>query len=55
MKEVIALATQDVRLLLRDTTGFFFTFFFPLISPGNYLGNPGQCRCLWYFDRNRED
>jgi ABC-2 type transport system permease protein len=31
MKEVIALATKDLRLLLRDKIGFFFTFFFPLI------------------------
>lgn len=31
MREVIALATKDLRLLLRDKIGFFFTFFFPLI------------------------
>ncbi|MFQ5706125.1 MAG: ABC transporter permease [bacterium] len=31
MQQIIALATKDLRLLLRDKAGFFFTFFFPLI------------------------
>lgn len=31
MRQVIALAAKDLRLLLRDRVGFFFTFFFPLI------------------------
>jgi len=31
MNEIIALALKDLRLLLRDKAGFFFTFFFPLI------------------------
>lgn len=31
MSAVSALALKDVRLMLRDRTGFFFTFFFPLI------------------------
>jgi len=31
MKEILALTVKDLRLLLRDKAGFFFTFFFPLI------------------------
>jgi ABC-2 type transport system permease protein len=31
MRQVLALAMKDLRLLLRDRVGFFFTFFFPLI------------------------
>ena len=31
MREVIAMAVKDLRLLLRDKAGFFFTLFFPLI------------------------
>ncbi len=31
MRKVTALALKDVRLLLRDRAGFFFTFFFPFI------------------------
>ena len=31
MREIIALASKDIKLLLRDKAGFFFTFFFPLI------------------------
>ncbi|NIV94665.1 ABC transporter permease [candidate division KSB1 bacterium] len=31
MHEIFALAFKDLRLLLRDKAGFFFTFFFPLI------------------------
>lgn len=31
MKEIIALTVKDLRLLVRDKAGFFFTFFFPLI------------------------
>ena len=31
MGQIIALAAKDLRLLLRDKTGFFFTFFWPLI------------------------
>ena len=31
MREVWALTVKDLRLLLRDKAGFFFTFFFPLI------------------------
>jgi ABC-2 type transport system permease protein len=31
MAAILTLATKDLRLLLRDRLGFFFTFFFPLI------------------------
>lgn len=31
MNELIALAGKDLKLLVRDRVGFFFTFFFPLI------------------------
>jgi ABC-type multidrug transport system permease subunit len=31
MKTIFALARKDLKLLLRDKMGFFFTFFFPLI------------------------
>jgi ABC-2 type transport system permease protein len=31
MRQILALAAKDLRLLLRDRVGFFFTFFFPLI------------------------
>jgi ABC-2 type transport system permease protein len=31
MREVIALAAKDLKLLVRDKAGFFFAFFFPLI------------------------
>lgn len=31
MREVLSLAQKDLRLLLRDRAGFFFTFFFPLL------------------------
>jgi ABC-2 type transport system permease protein len=31
MAAIAALARKDIRLMLRDRTGFFFTFFFPLI------------------------
>ncbi len=31
MSKVIALAIKDLRLLVRDKGGFFFTFFFPLL------------------------
>jgi ABC-2 type transport system permease protein len=31
MRKAVALAVKDLRLLLRDRAGFFFTFFFPLI------------------------
>lgn len=31
MRQILALAMKDLRLLLRDRVGFFFTFFFPLI------------------------
>ncbi len=31
MKAVIALALKDLRLLIRDRSGFFFTFFFPFL------------------------
>ncbi|MBN2431578.1 MAG: ABC transporter permease [Acidobacteria bacterium] len=31
MKQILALAIKDLRLLLRDKAGFFFTFFFPLL------------------------
>ena len=31
MREIFALGIKDIRLLLRDKGGFFFTFFFPLI------------------------
>ncbi|MFZ1947494.1 MAG: ABC transporter permease, partial [bacterium] len=31
MRAALALAVKDLRLLVRDRAGFFFTFFFPLI------------------------
>ena len=31
MRAVLALASKDLRLLVRDRTGFFFVFFFPLL------------------------
>jgi len=31
MRETIAIALKDLRLLLRDKAGFFFVFFFPLL------------------------
>jgi len=31
MRNVIALAGKDLKLLLRDKPGFFFTFFFPVL------------------------
>lgn len=31
MNAVLAIAIKDIRLLLRDRMGFFFTFFFPLL------------------------
>ncbi len=31
MNQIIALALKDLKLLLRDKAGFFFTFFFPLV------------------------
>jgi ABC-2 type transport system permease protein len=31
MNEIIAIAIKDLKLLIRDKTGFFFTFFFPVI------------------------
>ncbi len=31
MREILALALKDLRLLIRNKAGFFFTFFFPLI------------------------
>ena len=31
MYEILALASKDLRLLLRDKAGFFFVFFFPII------------------------
>jgi ABC-2 type transport system permease protein len=31
MREIVALAAKDLKLLVRDKAGFFFTFFFPLI------------------------
>lgn len=31
MSAILAMARNDVRLLLRDKAGFFFTFFFPLL------------------------
>ncbi len=31
MNQIIALAVKDLKLLLRDKVGFFFTFFFPLV------------------------
>lgn len=31
MREIMALTVKDLRLLVRDKAGFFFTFFFPLI------------------------
>ncbi|RPJ61503.1 MAG: ABC transporter permease [Acidobacteria bacterium] len=31
MRETIAIAVKDLRLLLRDKAGFFFVFFFPLL------------------------
>lgn len=31
MSAILTMALKDIRLLIRDKTGFFFTFFFPLI------------------------
>ncbi|RPI24715.1 MAG: ABC transporter permease, partial [Acidobacteria bacterium] len=31
MRETIAIAVKDLRLMLRDKAGFFFVFFFPLL------------------------
>lgn len=31
MREVLSLAAKDLRLMLRDRAGFFFTFFFPIL------------------------
>lgn len=31
MNEIVALAGKDLRLLVRDKAGFFFTFFFPIL------------------------
>jgi len=31
MKVILAIALKDIRLLFRDKSGFFFTFFFPLL------------------------
>ncbi|MBU0719339.1 MAG: ABC transporter permease, partial [Planctomycetes bacterium] len=31
MRKIIALATKDLRLLVRDRAGFIFVFFFPLV------------------------
>lgn len=31
MREIMALAAKDIRLLVRDKVGFLFTFFFPLL------------------------
>ena len=31
MREIMALAAKDIRLLVRDKAGFSFTFFFPLL------------------------
>jgi len=44
MNAIMALATKDLRLLLRDKTGFFFTFFFPLLYAvffGAIFSGPG--------------
>lgn len=45
MHEIWALAGKDLRLLLRDKAGFFFTFFFPLIIAvffGSIFGSPNR-------------
>ncbi len=45
MKEIIALAGKDLRLLLRDKVGFFFTFGFPLVFAiffGTIFGSEGE-------------
>ena len=33
MREITAMAVKDLRLLLRDKAGFFFTLFSPSLSP----------------------
>lgn len=34
MRSILALARKDLKLLLRDKPGFFFTFFFPVLYAG---------------------
>ena len=44
MNAIMALATKDLRLLIRDKAGFFFTFFFPLLYAvffGAIFSGPG--------------
>ncbi len=44
MREIIALATKDLKLLVRDKTGFFFVIFFPLLMAvffGSIFGGSG--------------
>ena len=44
MREIIALATKDLKLIVRDKTGFFFVLFFPLLMAvffGSIFGGNG--------------
>ena len=44
MNAIVALAVKDLRLLIRDKVGFFFTFFFPLLYAvffGAIFSGPG--------------
>ena len=45
MREILAMALKDLRMLLRDRTGFFFTLMWPLIIAvffGTLFGGGGQ-------------
>ena len=47
MREIVAMAVKDLRLLFRDRAGFFFTLFFPLIVAvmfGTIFGGGGGSR-----------
>lgn len=49
MYEILALTGKDLRLLLRDKVGFFFTFGFPLIFAiffGTIFGPEGETRAI---------
>ncbi|MEQ8764421.1 MAG: ABC transporter permease [Planctomycetota bacterium] len=49
MNETFALAAKDLRLLLRDKVGFFFTFGFPLVFAiffGTIFGSEGETSAI---------
>ena len=49
MGKIVAMAFKDLRLLLRDKAGFFFTFFFPLIIAilfGTIFGGGGGTNAI---------